>query len=146
MDEQVEKKYVLNMLGKYNDIVIDHARNPRNVGNIPEADGFNQEEGECGDTLAIWLSVKNNRIDKATFWTDGCGASIACGSMVTELAKNHTVEEAFKIEAKDVLSALEGLPEDHLHCADLAAHTLKEALKDYQEMSKAPWKKPYSSH
>jgi len=91
LDEQVEKKYILDMVGKYSDTVIDHARNPRNVGNIPNPDGFAQEEGECGDTLAIWLSIKNNRIDRATFWTDGCGTSIACGSMVTVMATNRTV-------------------------------------------------------
>jgi nitrogen fixation NifU-like protein len=106
MDEQVEKKYVLDMIGKYSETVIDHARNPRNVGNIPKADGFAQEVGECGDTLAIWLSVKDNRIDKATFWTDGCGSSIACGSMVTEIATNRTVEEALKIKPEDILDEL----------------------------------------
>ena len=140
MDEQVEKKYVLDMIGKYSETVIDHARNPRNVGNIPKADGFAQEVGECGDTLAIWLSVKDNRIDKATFWTDGCGSSIACGSMVTEIATNRTVEEALKIKPEDILDELGGLPEDHVHCADLAAHTLTQALKDYQMMAKAPGK------
>ena len=126
MDEQAKKKDVSKS------IAVDHAENPRNLGNIPNADGFSQEEGEDGDAIAIWLRIKNNRIDKATFWTDGCGAFIACGSMVTELAKNHTVEEAFKIEAQDVLNALEGLPEGHGHVAALAVHTLKDALKDYQ--------------
>jgi len=145
MDEQVEKKYILDMMGKYSDTVIDHARNPRNVGNIPKADGFAQEEGECGDTLAIWLSVKDNRIDRATFWTDGCGTSIACGSMVTVMAISRTVEEALKITPEDILDELGGLPEDHVHCAVLAAHTLNQALKDYQETANAPWKKLYKN-
>ncbi len=143
MDIKVEKEYILNMMGKYTETVIDHARDPRNVGNIPQCDGFSQEEGECGDTLAIWLSVKDNRITNATFWTDGCGASIACGSMVTELAKGKTVDEASRISPEKVLEALGGLPKDHEHCADLASYTLKKALDDYQEMHKASWKKAY---
>lgn len=145
MDEQTEKKYVLDMVGKYSETAIDHARNPRNVGNIPKADGFAQEEGECGDTLAIWLSVKDNRIARATFWTDGCGSSIACGSMITEIATGRTVEDALTIEPGDVLKELGGLPEDHVHCAVLAAHTLNQALKDYQTLAKTPWKKLYKN-
>ncbi len=143
LDENVEKKYVLDMLGKYSKTIIDHARNPRNVGNIPQCDGFGQAEGECGDTMAIWINVKKDRVVNATFWTDGCGTSIACGSMITELARNKTLAEAAQIGPEKVLSALGGLPKDHEHCAYLAANTLQKALKDYQEVSKFPWKKPY---
>jgi len=143
MDESVEKKYILDMLGKYSETVIDHARNPRNVGNIPQCDGFGQNTGECGDTLGIWLSVKNDRIINATFWTDGCGTTIACGSMVTELVKGCSVEEASKITQETILNALGGLPEDHVHCSALAADTLALALQDYRELSKFPWKKAY---
>lgn len=143
MDESVEKKYILDMLGKYSETVIDHARNPRNVGNIPQCDGFGQNTGECGDTMGIWLRVKNDRITNATFWTDGCGTTIACGSMVTELVKGCSVEEASKIKQETILNALGGLPEDHVHCAALAADTLAQALQDYRELSKFPWKKAY---
>lgn len=145
LDENIEKKYILDMLGKYSEKVIDHARNPRNVGNIPQCDGFGQDEGECGDTMAIWISVRENRVVNATFWTDGCGTTIACGSMITELVKNKTVDEAFQIGPEKVLSALDGLPDENVHCAYLAANTLKKALKDYLEMSKFPWKRPYSN-
>ncbi|VFU14009.1 NifU-like protein [anaerobic digester metagenome] len=126
MDEQVGKKHVLN------NIAVEHAENPRNLGNTPNADGFSQEFGEEGDSMAIWVNVKDSRIDRATFWTDGCGAYIACGSMLTELAKSQTIEEASRIEPQDLINALEGLPDGHLHVANLAVHTLREALKDYQ--------------
>lgn len=143
MDEKVEKEFILNMHGEYSETVIDHARNPRNVGNIQQCDGFGQGTGECGDTLGIWLSVKNDRIARATFWTDGCGASIACGSITTELATGCTVEAAKKIDRDAILKALDGLPEDHVHCAELAAETLADAVKDYIELSRFPWKKSY---
>ncbi len=143
MNEEVEKKYILDMAGHYSDTVMDHARNPRNVGNIADCNGYGQDEGECGDTLAIWLSVKNNRITNATFWSDVCGTSIACASMVTELSKNKTVDEASRISPQKILSELGGLPEDHVHCADLAANTLKKALDNYLETDRFPWKKAY---
>ncbi len=143
MDEAVEKEYILNMHGKYSETVIDHAKNPRNVGNIPNCDGFGQGTGECGDTIGIWLSVKNDRITKATFWTDGCGTTIACGSMLTEMAQDCQVEEAKKIDQAAILQALGGLPEDHVHCAALAADTFAQAIQDYLELAKFPWKKAY---
>ncbi|TEB11264.1 iron-sulfur cluster assembly scaffold protein [Pelotomaculum propionicicum] len=143
MEEAVEKEYILNMHGNYSETVIDHARNPRNVGNIPNCDGFGQCSGECGDTIGIWLSVKNERITRATFWTDGCGATIACGSMITELVTGRPVAEAKKINRDTLLHALGGLPEDHVHCAALAADTLAEALQDYHELARFPWKKAY---
>ncbi len=136
------KEFILNMQGKYSEIVIDHAKNPRNVGNITGCDGFGQCTGECDDTLGIWLSVKDNRITKATFWTDGCGASIACGSIVTVLATDRMVEEARSIDRDTILNALGGLPEDHVHCAVLASDTLHDAIEDYIQFSKIPWKKP----
>ena len=143
LDERTEKKYVLEMYGKYSEKAIDHARNPRNVGNIPKADGFGQESGECGDTMGIWVKVRDGVVTRATFWTDGCGATIACGSAVTELAIGKTVEEAMAIDKEAVLEALDGLPEDHHHCAELAAAALHSALEDYLELIRFPWKRPY---
>ncbi len=143
MEEHAEKEFITKMQGEYSETVIDHARNPRNVGNIPKCDGFAQGTGECGDTLGIWLKVKDNRIVLASFWTDGCGASIACGSVTTVLAKGRTIEEAMTIDRDTILQALGGLPEDHIHCAVLAAETLNAAAKDYLELAKFPWKKDY---
>jgi nitrogen fixation NifU-like protein len=127
----------------YTEVVIDHARNPRNVGSIPDADGFASVTGPCGDTMKIWLKVQNSAIKQATFWTDGCGTSIAAGSMVTELAKGKTIANALRINQQHVLDALGGLPEDSVHCALLAANTVKEAAKDYMAIKNEPWKKAY---
>ncbi|MCL6449164.1 MAG: iron-sulfur cluster assembly scaffold protein [Armatimonadetes bacterium] len=142
-EKEVVKKYILDMWGNYSETVLDHALNPRNVGSISEADGFGEGTGECEDTMVIWLRVVNDRITEATFWTDGCGTTIACGSMVTELAKGKTVKEAFLISREEILQALGGLPEESVHCAALAAGTLKNALQDYLEMKRFPWKKAY---
>jgi nitrogen fixation NifU-like protein len=113
---------------------------------MEDADGFARVTGPCGDTMEIWLKVKNGTIANATFMTDGCGTSIASGSMVTEMAKGKIVSEAQKIGQQDALSALGGLPEESEHCALLSANTLKEAIRDYLEMKKEPWKKAYRKH
>jgi len=127
----------------YNEIVIDHAQNPRNVGSIPEADGFAKITGPCGDTMAIWLRVRGNVVEEATFWTDGCGATIAAGSMVTELARGKSIADVLRITQDTVLQALGGLPEESAHCALLAANTIKEAVKDYLSTKNEPWKRAY---
>jgi nitrogen fixation NifU-like protein len=127
----------------YTETVIDHAQNPRNVGRIPNADGSAIVTGPCGDTMDIWLKVKDNTIKEITFWTDGCGTSIAAGSMVTEMAKGKSVIQASKIRQQDVLDALGGLPEDSVHCALLAANTLNAAIKDYLAYKNEPWKRAY---
>jgi len=128
---------------EYSATVIDHARNPRNTGSIYDADGLAVVTGPCGDTMEIWLKVRDGIINRATFWTDGCGTTIAAGSMITELANGKTVAAAFKITQQQVLSALGGLPEESTHCALLAANTLKEAIKDYLDNRNEPWKKAY---
>jgi nitrogen fixation NifU-like protein len=127
----------------YTEVVIDHAQNPRNVGSMQQADGFATVTGPCGDTMEIWLRVREDVIQKATFWTDGCGTSIASGSMVTELAKGKNIQEAIRITQKHVLDALGGLPEESQHCALLAANTLKEAVRDYLAYKNEPWKRAY---
>ncbi len=117
----------------YSDTVIDHAMQPRNVGELRGADGHAVFQGPCGDTMEIWLRISQDRIEQANFWTDGCGTSIAAGSMVTELARGKGLLEAMEINKKDVLEALGGLPEESEHCALLAATTLKLAIADYLE-------------
>jgi len=115
----------------YSETAIDHSMNPRNLGDMDDADGFAKATGSCGDTMEIWLEVKSGTIANATFMTDGCGTSIASGSVVTEMAKGRGVGEARRISRQDVLSALGGLPEESEHCALLAADTLKAAIEDY---------------
>ena len=127
----------------YSQTVIDHAMNPRNVGNTEAADGYASVTGPCGDTMDIWLKVKDDTIVKATFMTDGCGTTIAAGSMVTELAKDISISQALRTSQMDVLSGLEGLPEESKHCALLAANTLKAAIKDYLALKNEPWKRAY---
>jgi len=130
----------------YSETTIDHAMNPRNVGDMNDADGFARVTGSCGDTMEIWLKVRNDTVADATFMTDGCGPSIASGSMVTELAKGENIGEARKISPQDVLSALGGLPEESQHCALLAVNTFKEAIRDYLAMKREPWKKAYRKY
>ena len=144
--EQFEELIKAQMRKIYSETVIDHAMNPRNLGDMEDADGFARVTGPCGDTMEIWLRAKNGNLIDATFLTDGCGTSVASGSMVTEMAKGKNVTEAQKISQQDVLTALDGLPEESQHCALLAADTLKEAIRNYQAMKKETWKKPYRKH
>ena len=127
----------------YSEVVIEHAQNPRNVGSISNADGFARVTGPCGDTMEIWLRVRDGTVKNATFWTDGCGTTIAAGSMVTELVQGKTIANALRTTQQDVLDALGGLPEESVHCALLAANTLKETIKDYLTFRNEPWKKAY---
>jgi nitrogen fixation NifU-like protein len=137
-----EKDNIENMHGKYSDTVIEHARNPRNVGNLPKCEGFAQSTSrECGDTLSIWISVKNDIITRATFWTDGCVPTMASGSITTVLATGRPVDAARNIDKDVILDALDGLPEEHEHCAQWAAETLAMAVEDYIELSKLHGKK-----
>jgi nitrogen fixation NifU-like protein len=144
--EEFEELIKAEMRKVYSETAIEHGMNPRNVGDIENADGFAKVIGSCGDTMQIWLKVKDNTISDAKFITDGCGTSMAAGSMVTELAKGKSIAQAQKISQQDVLSALDGLPEESEHCALLAADTLKEAVKDYLALKKEPWKKAYRKH
>jgi len=144
--EKFEELIKQEMRKIYSEATIDHSMNPRNVGDLEDADGFAKVTGPCGDTMEIWLRVKNSAISDASFMTDGCGTTIASGSIVTELAKGKSVGEAHKISREDVLNALGGLPEESEHCALLAANTLKAAIRDYLAMQKEPWKKAYHKH
>ena len=144
--EEFQKLMTAEMRKVYSETTVDHAMNPRNVGNMENANGFATVTGPCGDTMDIWLKVKNNSILEAAFMTDGCGTTIAAGSMVTELAKGKNVIQAQRISQQDVLEALEGLPEESRHCVSLAVNTLKEAVKDYLDFRSEPWKRVYKRH
>ena len=117
----------------YNKTVMDHFRNPRNVGIIEDADGVGEVGNPlCGDMMTIYLDVEDEKIKEIKFQTFGCGSAIAVSSMLTELAKGKTIEEAKKITNKDVADALEGLPKNKLHCSNLGADALQVAIKDYE--------------
>ena len=141
--EKFQELIKAEMRKVYSETTIDHAMNPRNVGNTEAADGYARVTGPCSDTMDIWLKVKDDTIIKATFMTDGCGTTIAAGSMVTELAKDNSISQALRTSQEDVLSALEGLPEESKHCALLATNTLKAAVKDYLALKSEPWKRAY---
>ena len=118
----------------YNKTVMDHFRNPRNVGVIEDADGVGEVGNPlCGDMMTIYLKIKDDVIDDIKFQTFGCGSAIAVSSMLTEIAKGKTIEEAKKITNKDVAAALEGLPKNKLHCSNLGADALQLAIQNFAD-------------
>ncbi len=118
----------------YSSKVMDHFKNPRNMGEIPDADGVGTVGNPvCGDMMTMYIKVKDNRIADVKFKTFGCGAAIATSSMTTELAKGKTLDEAMKLTREDVAHSLEGLPPVKMHCSNLAADALHAAIKNYLE-------------
>jgi len=117
----------------YSDLVLEHFANPRNVGAIPDANGVGLVGNPvCGDTMKMFIKVKDDRIDDIKFQTFGCGAAIATSSMITEMVKGKTLEEARKITNKAVAEALGGLPPVKMHCSNLAADAVHKAIDDYE--------------
>ena len=116
----------------YSEKVMDHFMNPRNVGEIPDASGIGTVGNPiCGDVMKMYLKIENNIIVDVKFKTFGCGAAVASSSMVTEMVKGKTIEEALKISNKTVAEALGGLPAIKMHCSVLAEEALRSALNDY---------------
>jgi nitrogen fixation NifU-like protein len=118
----------------YSDKVMEHFKNPRNMGEIPNADGVGTVGNPvCGDLMTMYIKVEKDRIKDVKFKTFGCGAAIATSSMTTELAKGKTIDEAMKITRASVADSLGGLPPVKMHCSNLAADALHDAIKDYEE-------------
>ncbi len=125
------KKVVMLM---YTEKLLDHFRNPRNMGKIEDADGVGTVGNPvCGDVMRLYIKVKDNRIEDIKFETFGCAAAIGTSSMITELAKGKTLDEALKIENSQVAESLDGLPPVKMHCSVLAADALKAAIEDYKK-------------
>ena len=121
----------------YNETVMDHFSNPRNVGVIEDADAVGEVGSpSCGDTTKVFLKVKDGKIVDIKFQTLGCAAAIASSSMLTEMAKGKTLEEAMKITRDEVAESLGGLPEKKLHCSNLAADALRKAIENYYNKHK----------
>jgi nitrogen fixation NifU-like protein len=121
----------------YTEKVMDHFRNPRNMGEIPDADGVGTVGNPvCGDLMTIYIKVKDDRIEDVKFKTFGCGAAVATSSMVTEIAKGKTLEEAMSITRASVAESLGGLPPVKMHCSNLAADALHAAIEDYYKKQK----------
>lgn len=123
----------------YSEKVMDHFRNPRNMGRMEDADGIGKVGNPvCGDVMWIYIKVKENRIVDVSFETFGCAAAIATSSMATELVKGKTIEEALEITNKAVATALDGLPPIKLHCSLLAEEGIKAAIEDYLKKKGKP--------
>ena len=122
----------------YSEKVMQHFKNPQNMGEIPDADGVGSVGNPtCGDLMTMYIKVKDNRIEDVKFKTYGCGAAIATSSMTTELAKGKTIDEAMKISRASVADSLGGLPPVKMHCSNLAADALHAAIEDYQKKPKS---------
>ena len=118
----------------YTDMVMDHFMHPRNVGEIPNADGVGEVgNAKCGDIMKMYLKIKDNVIEDAKFETFGCGSAIASSSVATEMVKGKTIEEALAVTNKQVVDALGGLPAYKLHCSVLAEEAIKSAVTDYYD-------------
>ena len=124
----------------YSEKVMDHFRNPRNVGFIENADGVGEVgNAKCGDIMKIYLKIDDDVVTDVKFETFGCGSAIASSSMATELIKGKTVKEALDLSNKAVVEALDGLPVHKLHCSVLAEEAIKNALKDYFDKNNIPY-------
>ena len=125
-----------DMLGPYSEKVMDHFMNPRNMGEIKDADAVGTVGNPaCGDVMRLYLKVKDDKVLEAKFKTFGCGAAIATSSMATEMIKGKTVDESLKITNEAVAEALDGLPPNKMHCSVLAQEAIEAAINNYKEKS-----------
>ncbi len=131
---KLQKEIIDKELKDYNERIVELYHNPINWGQPPEEEitETHAYEGPCGDTMQFFLKIKNNKIEKANFITDGCGATVACGSQTTLLIEGRSLEFAENLKSKDIEKALNGLPEDHKHCAELAKRTLRRLIEKYK--------------
>ena len=133
--EELQRKIEYGEEQTYSKVVIREYRNPSNFGVLDDPDTVGKIKGPCGDTMKISLKIEKLKIKQAFFWTDGCGATIACGSMLTKIIKGKTLQEANDISSTQLLETLEGLPIEHHHCTILAINTLQKAIKNYNKKS-----------
>jgi len=128
----------------YSDKVIELWKNPKHMDKIPNPDGYAKVKGTCGDSMEIFIKVKNDIIIESAFLTDGCGATIACGSTAADIAKGKPFTNALGlVNANEIIKRVGGLPKEHLHCADLASEAMRRALADFLYHKNSPWKKHY---
>jgi nitrogen fixation NifU-like protein len=133
--QKLQRELIEKELLEYNERIVNLFHNPKNWGKLPdkEISVFKSYTGSCGDTMQFFLSIKDNIIEKATFITDGCGASVATASQTTLLIIGKSIDFAENLTQQEVDNALNGLPDDHKHCAALAVQTLKQAIKEYKK-------------
>lgn len=136
--KRLENSVLEDVREVFSETVIEYAYNPRNMEEISDANGVGRVTGICGDTVQIQIRVENGRIRESRFLTDGCGISIACGSMLTEMITDKTIEEALMINSDDLLRSLGGLPDEDVHCSVLAVDTFHAAIDDYARILEQP--------
>lgn len=126
--EELQRQILEQERAVYSAKVLEEAHNPKNVGRMPQPDAWAIVHGWCGDTMEIYLRLDGDKIERATFMTDGCGSTVACGSVLTQMVQGRSLEEANQIQPDDLIAALGGLPEESVHCAELTVNTLREAI------------------
>ena len=136
MISELQRKIEYDEEDTYSQKVINEFRNPAYFGFIKNPDASGQIKGPCGDTMRIDLKIKDKVITDARFWSDGCGASIACGNKLAKIILEKTIPEADNITSDKLLEALDGLPLEHQHCSVLAVNTLRKAIKNYNNKKK----------
>lgn len=141
--EDVQRRLFGELRDVYSETTVEHILRPRNAGSLQNPDGFASQHSACGESMEIWLKVRDNRVEEISFWTDGCAATIACGSMACELAKGKTIPQALAVSTRQIADALDNLPEGNFHCAELATDALRGAARDFLMLQREPWKKAY---
>jgi len=132
MVEELQQQIIEQERALYSATVIEEAHNPRNLGRMTEPDAHARVRGWCGDTMEIYLRLNGKRIQEAAFMTDGCGPAVACGSKLTAMVQGTALKEAGEIKPQDLIAALDGLPEESVHCAELAVSTLQNAIFNWR--------------
>jgi nitrogen fixation NifU-like protein len=126
--EELQQQIIEQARAAYSDKVIEEFYHPKNLGRMREPDVRAIRRGLCGDKMEIYMRLEGDRIENATFMTDGCGPTVACGSMLTQMVTGMSLAEASQVRPVDLVVALDGLPEESLHCAELAVNTLQDAI------------------
>lgn len=142
--DKIDEHVLGNPQAHYSPEYIDHALRPRNVGSQDNANAYGCVIAHDGNTMEIWLRVEEDVIAGASFWTEGCGTTIACGSILTEIVRNKSVMQALEIPSEDLNSALGGLPGEGCTCPRLAVDTLRAALREYFAYRNEPWRRKYT--
>lgn len=132
---ELQKDMLWEVRKKYSQVVVKHWMSPLNFNRMESYEGYGRVVGSCGDTMEIYIKVQGDGISDCSFFTDGCGTTIACGSLVVSLARGKSILQATQITGETVLDACDGLPDDDKHCAELAANALQYAITDYETAS-----------
>jgi len=141
---KLQEQIMEQLKQQYSETVIQHWQNPKNFQRIEHPDGYGKVTGSCGDTMEMFVRFKEDRISHCSFMTDGCGTTIVCGSIATEIAQGKTFTEALgTVTGEEILKRCGGLPEESVHCAFLASETLRRALADCLYQQRSGWKKHY---